>query len=163
MNSPAILDSSRSSKSATDLSVEVQQSQLIGALESAMDKVQAENLLRLVADMVESQGGDPVKIVSPVKQSSGQAQEVPGPRKTAGGQKNKGEGRTQTTTEVPGTQNKETGGTKSGIGTPARQMAKANSRPMSAPPLLKNGRGRNKRDLHLLKKQRATANQAKGV
>ena len=55
-----------------------------------MDKVQAENLLRLVADMVESQGGDLVKIVSPVKQSSGQAQEVPGPRKTPGGQKNKG-------------------------------------------------------------------------
>ena len=161
MNSPAILGSSRSSKSATDLSVEAQQSQLIGALESAMDKVQAENLLRLVADMVESQGGDPVKIVSPVKQSSGQAQEVPGPRKTPGGQKNKGEGRTQTNTEVPVTQKKETGGTKSG--TPARQMAKANSRPRSAPPLLKNGRGRNKRDLHLLKKQGATANVAKGV
>ena len=48
------------------------------------------------------------------------------------------------------------------LGTPARQMAKANSRPMSAPPLLKNGRGRNKRDLHLLKKQGATANRAKG-
>ena len=57
MNSPAILDSSRTSKSATDLSVEAQQSQLIGALESAMDKVQAENLLKLVADMVEFQGG----------------------------------------------------------------------------------------------------------
>ena len=162
MNSPAILGSSRSSKSATDLSVEVQQSQLIGALESAMDKVQAENLLRLVADMVESQGGDPVKIVSPVKQSSGQAQEVPRPRKTPGGQKNKGEGRTQTSTEVPGPQNKQ--GVQSRVlGTPARQMAKANSRPMSAPPLLKNGRGRNKRDLHLLKKQGTTANRAKGV
>ena len=147
MNSPAILGSSRYSKSATDLSVEVQQSQLIGALESAMDKVQ---------------GGDPVKIVSPVKQSSGQAQEVPRPRKTPGGQKNKGEGRTQTSTEVPGPQNKQ--GVQSRVlGTPARQMAKANSRPMSAPPLLKNGRGRNKRDLHLLKKQGTTANRAKGV
>ena len=95
MDSPATLDSSRSSKSATDLSVEARQSQLIGALESAMDKVQAENLLRLVADMVESQGGDPVKIVSTVKQSSGRAQEVPGPRKTPGGQRNKGEGCTR--------------------------------------------------------------------
>ena len=52
----------------------------------------------------------PVKIVSPVKQSSEQAQEVPGP--------------------------------------------------MSAPPLTKNGRERNKRDLHLLKKQGMTVNQA---
>ena len=115
MNSPAILDSSRSSKSATDLSVEAQQSLLIGALESAMDKVQAENHLRLVADMVEFQGGgDPVKIVSPVKQSSEQAQEVPGPRKTPGGQRNKGEGHTQTSTEVPVTQTKGTRGQKDG-------------------------------------------------
>ena len=142
MNSPAILDSSRSSKSATDLSVEVQQSQLIGALESAMDKVQAENLLRLVADMVESQGGDPVKIVSPVKQSSGQAQEVPGPRKTPGGQKNKGEGRTQTSTEIPVTQNKETGGTKSGIGHTRKTDGKGQQQANVGPAVTKKRTGK---------------------
>ena len=163
MNSPAILGSSRSSKSATDLAVEVQQSQLIGALESAMDKVQAENLLRLVADMVESQGGDPVKIVSPVKQSSGQAQEVPGPRKTPGVRKIRVRGAPRQSLRYLDLRIKKQGVQSRVLGTPARQMAKANSRPMSAQPLLKNGRGRNKRDLHLLKKQGATANRAKGV
>ena len=115
------------------------------------------------SDMVESQGGDPVKIVSPVKQSSGQAQEVPGPRKTPGGQKNKGEGRTQTNTEVPVTQNKETGGTKSGIGHTRKADGKGQQQANVGPAVTKNGRGRNKRDLHLLKKQGATANRAKVV
>ena len=52
--------------------------------------------------------------MSPVKQSSEQAQEVPVPRKTPGGQRNKGEGHTQTSTEVPVTQTKGTRGQKDG-------------------------------------------------
>ena len=162
MNSPAILGSSRSSKSATDLSVEVQQSQLIGALESAMDKVQAENLLRLVADMVESQGGDPVKIVSPVKQSSGQAQEVPGPRKTPGGQKNKGEGRTQTSTEVPVTQNKETGGTKSGIGHTRKADGKGQQQANVGPAVTKKRTGKKQEGSAPLKKAGGDSKSGKG-
>ena len=162
MNSPAILDSSRSSKSATDLSVEVQQSQLIGALESAMDKVQAENLLRLVADMVESQGGDPVKIVSPVKQSSGQAQEVPGPRKTPGGQKNKGEGRTQTSTDVPGPQNKETGGTKSGIGHTRKADGKGQQQANIGPAVTKKRTGKKQEGSASLKKAGGDSKSGKG-
>ena len=162
MNSPAILDSSRSSKSATDLSVEAQQSQLIGALESAMDKVQAENLLRLVADMVESQGGDPVKIVSPVKQSSGQAQEVPGPRKTPGGQKNKGEGRTQTNTEVPVTQNKETGGKKSGIGHTRKADGKGQQQANVGPAVTKKRTGKKQEGSAPLKKAGGDSKSGKG-
>ena len=162
MNSPAMLGSSRSSKSATDLSVEAQQSQLIGALESAMDKVQAENLLRLVADMVESQGGDPVKIVSPVKQSSGQAQEVPGPRKTPGGQKNKGEGRTQTSTEVPVTQKKETGGTKSGIGHTRKADGKGQQQAKVGPAVTKKRTGKKQEGSAPLKKAGGDSKCGKG-
>ena len=127
-----------------------------------MDKVQAEILLRLVADMVESQGGDPVKIVSPVKQSSGQAQEVPGPRKTPGGQKNKGEGRTQTSTEVPGPQNKETGGTKSGIGHTRKADGKGQQQANVGPAVTKKRTGKKQEGSAPLKKAGGDSKSGKG-